>query len=62
MLKDLLVSSGRDEVETAVHSSVRDHLLPINAHLFIQILVKLLIDVLQDGHPAEINTYTESSI
>lgn len=46
------VSRGRDEVETAMHTGVRDHLLPINAHLLIQVPVELLVDMLQNGYPA----------
>lgn len=48
------MSSGRDEVEATVHSAVRNHLLPINAHLLVQVLVKLLLHKLQDGGPAKV--------
>ena len=37
-------------------SGVRYHLLSVDAHLFIQVLVKLLIDVLNNWHPATIWT------
>ena len=46
------MSSGRDEVEAAVNPGVWDHLLPRDTQLLIQVLVKLLIDVLQNGCPA----------
>ena len=48
---DLLVPRGWDEVKTAVDTRVRDHLLPVDGHLLIEVLVKLLIDVLDDWHP-----------
>ena len=43
---------GGDEVETAVHTSVRNDPLPSDTHLLIQIALKLVIDMLQDGLPA----------
>ena len=50
------VPSGGNEVETTMDSSVRDNLFPINAHFLIQILVKLLVDVLNNRHPARETT------
>ena len=47
----LPVTSRWNEIQAAVDSSVRDHLFPINAHLFIEVFVKLFIHILQDGHP-----------
>ena len=46
------MSSGRDEVEAAVNPGVWDHLLPCDTQLLVQVLIKLLIDVLQNGCPA----------
>ena len=46
------MSSGRDEVEAAVNPGVWDHLLPRDTQLLVQVLVKLLIDMLQNGCPA----------
>ena len=46
------MSSWRDEIETAVHSGVRDALLPGDVHLLLQELLKLLIDVFRNGLPA----------
>ena len=46
------MSSGRNKVEAGMNSCVRNHLLPVNSHLLIKVLVKLLIDVLNDGNPA----------
>lgn len=43
---------GRDEVEAAVDSGVWDHLLPGDAHLLVQVPVKLVIHVFQDRRPA----------
>ncbi len=48
----LPVTSRRDEVEAAVNPGIWDHLLPINAHLFVQVLVELLVDILQNRQPA----------
>jgi len=52
----LLVSGWWYEVQTAMNTSVWDNLLTIDSHLFIEILVKLLIDVFDDGHPAIIGS------
>ena len=42
---------GWDEIEAAVNACVRDDLLPVDGHLLIEVLVKLLIDVFDDWHP-----------
>lgn len=42
---------GRDEVEAAVHSVVLD-VLPVQATLITEILLKLLVNVISDGLPA----------
>ena len=49
----LPVPGGGDEVEAGMDACVRNHLLPINAHLLVEVLVKLLVDILQDRGPAE---------
>lgn len=43
---------GRDEVETAVHSVILD-VLSVQAALITEVLLKLLVDVVSDGLPAE---------
>lgn len=43
---------GRDEVEAAVHSVVLD-VLSVQAALITEVLLKLLVDVVSDGLPAE---------
>lgn len=50
--RDTPVPGGRDEVEAAVDSGVWDHLLPGDAHLLVQVPVKLVIHVFQDRRPA----------
>ena len=45
------MASWRDEVEAAVDSCIRDYLLPINAHLLVEIAVKLLVNVLSNWLP-----------
>jgi len=50
------VSSWRDEVKAAMNSGVRDNLLPINAHLLVQVFFKLVVDILQDWQPATAQT------
>lgn len=42
---------GRDEVEAAMHSVVLD-VLPVQATLITEILLKLLVNVVGDGLPA----------
>lgn len=42
---------GRDEVEAAMHSVVLD-VLPVQATLITEILLKLLVNVVSDGLPA----------
>ena len=46
------MASWWDEVETAMDSGVRYHLLPINAHLLVEVAIKLLVDKLSNGLPA----------
>lgn len=46
------VSSGGDEIETAVHSGVRYTLLSGDVDLLLEELLILLIDVLGNGLPA----------
>jgi len=43
---------GRDEVEAAMHSVVLD-VLSVQAALITEVLLKLLVDVVSDGLPAE---------
>ena len=47
------MSSWSNEVETAMDSGIRDGSLPCNTDLFVQILLKLFISILQNGLPTE---------
>ena len=54
-----LVSSRCYEVDAAVDPAVRDVLLALNADLFVQVQLKLVIDVVQHGLPtAHTDTHT----
>ena len=46
------MSGGSNEVETAVHASVWNDPLPGDAHFLVQVVLKLVIDIFQDGLPA----------
>ena len=59
IVNDVPVSSWRDEIKAAVDSGVRYHLLPVNAHLLIEVFVKLLVEVFNYRHPAT-STQTRS--
>lgn len=47
------VSSGWQEVDTAVNASVRDSSLPVDIQLLLQVFFILFVDVLYNGLPAE---------
>lgn len=49
------MAKWRDEVEAAVHSVVLD-VLPVQAALVSEVLLKLLIDVICDWLPARTHT------
>lgn len=52
------VASRGDEVETTVHPGVWDDLLAHHAVLLIQVEIKLIINVIQYGRPANNKHYT----
>ena len=58
-----LVSSGCYEVDAAVDAAVRNVLLAFDADLFVQVQLKLVIDVIQHRLPtAHTDTYTHTYV